>query len=879
MTLFYALYFLLCLFAIALGPQNWPVGAQIALAFGAPAVLVWAQERRRRRRRRRDTPETPDNALQAQDARIVAPPPLPPVKVGAALPGAVWIGRDSLETGEAAPAPQVLPQPTEAPRPDATGDAAGDERLRRDREALRAQRERAEQHRSGQNDWRNNRQRELEEQRKAGRDEPPQPQAPARRPTPARSLQGWVPRHHSVDLAGRDLGGMVYVGTPLRLEGDGYYTRSRPFIDPALPVAPDGTDKEGRQMPYWPSYSDIAPVCRATYLDWLADGRRDASYNPGYMFLYFYGLERRFFVDPAPDAEKREILEEVRRLSALYAANGSVQRYLGEFIQIAQIAVLDAAATAPIFEFRGWDLPFSLKVAIGTKIAQEVPLTWDWVLSWFICHPEHSLRTAATRCPEEFRALFKLQFEQRFPDGLKIAKPRKTLAARYQAASQEFHADLSPTVNGKPVPDISGVRKPVEIAQEIVDEVTEALDMFSRYLGRNPEGRGSLAAQALLPPALRALFPSEALVQLQAWAAARVAEGGLVPAADVIARIEGERPEKLTKALLTGAADTLARIGFGLAPDPRFALRAPKIDEPLVIHALETPVENLEDVSPAYRAALLELALGVFVVLADGVISEAERHALLARIDQAAEITAPERARLKANMEWLLAVPSDMALLRRKLKEAGPEAQAALRAALVAAAHADGLIQSEEVAGIEKIYKALGLDPGLVYSDIHAGDAIDGPVRVKPARAGAPGEAIPDDERPSRPRLDPALIAAIRSDTARVSSVLGEIFGVQAEEAAVTEPAPAAVLQGLDAAATALVREIAEQTHLTEEAFEAACKRHGLMPAGALEAINEWAFETHDEALLDAYDGYDVAPQIAAAVRAQFAKEEENVDA
>ena len=63
-------------------------------------------------------------------------------------------------------------------------------------------------------------------------------------------------------------------------------------------------------MPYW-RILDIPAECRATYLDWLAGGRADASYNPGYMFLYFYGLERRFLVDRPSDDEKREILDEV----------------------------------------------------------------------------------------------------------------------------------------------------------------------------------------------------------------------------------------------------------------------------------------------------------------------------------------------------------------------------------------------------------------------------------------------------------------------------------------------------------------------------------------------------------------------------------------
>ena len=52
----------------------------------------------------------------------------------------------------------------------------------------------------------------------------------------------------------------------------------------------------------------MSPRSRATYLEWLASGRSDCSYNAYYMLLYFYGLECRFFLDNPSMAEKREIL-------------------------------------------------------------------------------------------------------------------------------------------------------------------------------------------------------------------------------------------------------------------------------------------------------------------------------------------------------------------------------------------------------------------------------------------------------------------------------------------------------------------------------------------------------------------------------------------
>src|SRR5262249_60283968 len=55
----------------------------------------------------------------------------------------------------------------------------------------------------------------------------------------------------------------------------------------------------------------------------------------------------------------------------------------------------------------------------------------------------------------------------------------------------------------------------------LVDDVTAALDPYSRWLARFPEGRGSLAATALLPPEL--VDPDDGrLGALREWTAAHL---------------------------------------------------------------------------------------------------------------------------------------------------------------------------------------------------------------------------------------------------------------------------------------------------------------------------------------------------------------------
>jgi len=65
-------------------------------------------------------------------------------------------------------------------------------------------------------------------------------------------------------------------------------------------------------------------------LRWLVDGRQDPNCYIGYVFLYFYGLERRLLVDgrasPAAAAERESLLAEVRRLDIASEADSETIR-------------------------------------------------------------------------------------------------------------------------------------------------------------------------------------------------------------------------------------------------------------------------------------------------------------------------------------------------------------------------------------------------------------------------------------------------------------------------------------------------------------------------------------------------------------------------
>ncbi len=721
------------------------------------------------------------------------------------------------------------------------------------------------------------------------------PETPAARPArevpterPVRS--GWIPKGESARVAGRDIGGMVYVG-PAPTTGVPNQ-QDNAFIDPSKDVSRRGGDYEGRGISYWPNYSHIDPRSRATYLEWLSGERSDTRYDAGYVFLYFYGLERRVFVDLTDAQERADIVAEVHRLLEVYGDHDSIRRYLSAFVDAASL--LDAGDDAPpafgssgygvptgvlrarfsaqtgsFWRGSGYDVPIGVLQALGGMASGNVPLTSDWLLSWFLCSPETKLRTPASRVFPEFKIYFRHLFDQRHPDGLRIHAPERRLKFQYHAASGNFTADL--TEHLADLPDISSLSAPLRIAQEIADTSADGLDKYSRFLGRNPDGRGSIEAHALLPEALWPLFPCPEKEQLQTWATEQIDSGGFVPVEDVAERLEGTRPERIGRRQLIGTADALARLGVGMAPDPRFALRNPRLGEPVVLFHLPHDARTIESPGDAYRSAILNLAVATLVAHADGRIDQAEREHLTGQIGANESISEADRARLRANLSWMIAIPPDIAMMRTRLRDAPEEARHALSRLAVAVATADGTINPEEIRVIERLYAAMGMDRQRVHADLHGLTSAPEPVTVRPAERATHEFTIPPPPREHPPGpvvLDGARISAVMADTARVSQVLGDIFSDEdgdEEERAMDDATDANdEFTGLDAPHRGVASALITRRQWSADKIEDLAEAHRLMAGGAIEAINEWAFDKFGEILIEEeHDGYETNGDIA----------------
>lgn len=698
-----------------------------------------------------------------------------------------------------------------------------------------------------------------------------------------------MPAGQPVSVAGYNIpGGLLYVGQGL---GTQTAITEPSLINPRLPVDTRRPDLAGATMGYWPSYDKITPRARAAYLAWLAGGRRAPDVGIGYVFLFLYGLERRVLVDiardPALRPELSAIRSEVARLLATYDWNGSFRGYASSFIDVLDVLTSDgtAAQIPSLTQGSRWKTPAALVVTLASHADAGRPLPADWALAWAWYHPEMRVGVTATRCLEEFKALFTLRYAEKFGDGLVLKPVGKRVSLEYRAAS----AGIRSAVLSTDLPDVFGQKGQAKKIITIADAAMTELDPFGRYLGRNPEGRGTLAAAALLPAELLG-EPTGEVKALRDWAARHVETGEVATGRELMELWPTKTPTRMGKPETIALAQLLGRFGFGVEPDVRLGGPAISPDTPVV--AFETGPEAPHTPTAAYAAATTLLHLAVAVSAADGHTGPAEHDHLVSHLESSLHLTAGERTRLEAHLRWLTAKEIKLTGLKRRIEALTMPQRDSVADLLVAVAAADGVISPDEVTSLTKIFKLLELDPALVHTRLHAHltgatrpAPATGPVTVRPAGTSDAGYPITPPEDASAESaaaatgvaLDLAVIEAKFAETAEVSALLTDIFtdddpheGQPGGGAAATQPGRNAAdlppessrdadgeqagIAGLDVAHSRLVRILATQDTWSMPELEEHAAALGLMPAGALDRINEACLDAVEEPFLDEDD-------------------------
>lgn len=642
------------------------------------------------------------------------------------------------------------------------------------------------------------------------------------------------------------------------------------LIESGLPVSSSG--KFAEQLPYWPSYRAASPAQRSKYLDWLIGGRCDPKVELGYVFIYFYGLERRSIVDRADHAA---IATEILRLLPLYGYSRSFRRYASSLLWTTIWLSLRAEAVPPTvirdaLLTTDWsDETLNICLACFSQYRRPLPKNLVYRLAGQDVRSPRSV--LLKRHPDLHSEAFQKRFDSKFPEGFQAKAGKRDRRLEYFPASATLGRihDVGGPLAGEHIPNVMGTSSQFSPLVALWVQAIEDIKAYDRAHKKAADGEFTGDMYEALPEHLRSGDHPHFETWCQLIDRSVTDDGWTISAVSEFARIE-DLPErkKLTKAQSIELATTATHMGFAFEPDPR--ITGENYEWNQLISVFPATEELSQDIA-SYHAAAVLLELGVGIAAADGQIDEIELGRLSSHLEAQFDLSSQDSARLE-HLRYLLTKqpPIEFSAAKKLQKTLSLKQRKLVGEFLVGIAAADEHIAPEEVKALGKAYRALGLTP----ADL---DELLRSVTVQSEKLDS------SEKQESVFSLDLNRISAIMQETLQVTQFLRDAMLVDTEsdeaipglkdrgttpvpsiaEASESksndsEPAPEDSnenvkgedrLSRLAARLHPLLREAMKQDRWTRKALDEIARHHQLMLGAGIEQINEWSYEELGDAI------------------------------
>lgn len=632
---------------------------------------------------------------------------------------------------------------------------------------------------------------------------------------------------------------MVYVGRKFVNTSNtysGYGLEEPSLINPALKVASHG---EVSDMSYYPTYKDMNPSQRAAYLNWLAQGRR-SEIAQGYLFVFYYGLERRLSYKPGtlPGAEREALLAEIEALRKRYTQYESFQSYSSEFL-------------AAYWPERPESINFGQRLrgdyegpkhhgeiwAMACLAHNQMPLRQSHLEQWIDSQQRSLKRKApAKRCWNELKELFLLRVGTALGDALPLetGKSKISQAIPYGNMSLRSHEGKS-----RPLPRVIGDTELVESWASAAANLLEELEPASKYLGTNPDDHDRARANLLYPYDLtmRSAFGKALLAELETFDS----HADEVGVTELQVRLGlGEEP---LKKLWNPFLEFCDALGYALEPDPRSDIFAALKPQSVCVGRVDAPTDTV--FTEAFNRALLALMISGYVARGGGSapvqLPESVQHALIQRF----HLSPHQSARTSLFGRWVQRVCPRPT---KAMIEGFPaQFRDGAAIAIVSAAKGSGPLSAKAITTLISVLKVWSWSESEVYSALYGtGDDL----AVVKTDTAVKGFAIPPPDSAQGPTLiNMEKVKARMEETIEVSRLLGNVF----EEVEV--PEAEASLRPTSAQYEPLLNALVAGG-MSDEEFDALARDHGFLPSGALESLNDAAFDLTGGPLIEGGNPY-----------------------
>lgn len=644
----------------------------------------------------------------------------------------------------------------------------------------------------------------------------------------------------------------------------------------SLPV---GDASRALSLPYWPRYTGVDPDQRARYLDWMAGGRVEPGIAIGYVFLFFYGLERRALLDEANvDAARLE----VNRLLDLYGDHKSFGQYASDFLAFTYLRDARAFLAMNASEIEARLLPLLARSELARAglaawhHCQQKPLPAEYA-AIFVRNMEFARRGAVvTRSADELLTLFQIRYREAFGEGVVLEAAKRPLTIEYRPASA--------TIQGHELAvSLPNVFKKIGQFSKILRIWNECVDALRASTAKKRGAKElDAAAWAALPEDLRAEYDHP---DQDTWdttiAAAPVLSSFRLTTLGVLAKLAGlDACDKLTPSQLKRIGQRAADVGYALEPEPR--LRTRSIDPSSEVLVWRTEASSVPD-AHIHGGVTAMLSLSMTVALADGFFAPEEDAVLTSFLEEMFRLDEAMRVRIEALKQLVIRDPERIGNVAKTLRAQRSAADLEkIAAVLVAIAAADGFIAAAEEKALKRLYRELGLSPSDFATAIARTGARlerDKPIEVR-AGAKSGGVPIPPPPSPTHLQLDQTAIDAIVADTKDVAAILAEVFeSGEVEPASQSQPeapastddvpftpaappraagATAKIAEALDVRYHAALEDLLAKPKWTTTEVRELGTRHRLMPGAILDTINTWSDETFGDYLIEEAEGWSV---------------------
>lgn len=692
----------------------------------------------------------------------------------------------------------------------------------------------------------------------------------------------WIPLGKETLIKGKTIpGGGFYLRDS---KGDKGALDDPSLVDATLNVSAGVTYQyEDPDISYYPRYRDLNARAKGAYLDWLASDRKDPKAPITYPFIYFYGIERRFLLDHLQGSkvgidELRALFKEVNRLRNVYDGNRSFRGYANRLMDL---MILYKPELFPSIgqPFISGPNSLSLRYQIGLSALNDRPIGPALAFGWVRYHPEYSGGTVMRRCEKVFKKLFILRYKQQYGRGFRVQPNKRNLDIRYTAASSLFsyYGRTNLELPKVAVPDPFELVGPLRKLEKVADPVLEELKPLSRYLGKEGHRPDDIEASLLLPKALIAEDMPPVLWKLKKILTNHLdSKERLFPVVSLWKELGKPAPEKLNKSELDLLSRIMDNLDIGFAPDPRYHQVKPDPKGNISLYRLDD--EAREGLGERLSDYAFVVRLGAMVAIQNERDTQEFEAVGDMMIDSNMHLSDPEKRSLHSYLHWCMDTKISMAGVKKSVNSMDQNQIDVLSRTLVAIALADGHASSDEIKQLERIYAAMGLDQALVTRDIHEASGYSAMARssltpgTEPKHeafdSSTPPKVLTPDTRVTKPfSLDEAVLAMHEGETRDAQKILGGIFTSEDEENDLTiilnetavgpeedgeqivdsdddgELEGNTLFDGLNETHQSFMTLLLEAPEWSRADVDTMATGLGLMTDGAIEVVNDWAFD------------------------------------